>query len=221
MLRSSVPFVLQKTIFRVTDMRLGHQSIPCDFGDDRGGGHSDAEAVSLDHDPLFDREPRQPHGVQDQVVGLGEQLTNRLLHRQTGRFENVHGIDNLGVHNPDTNADRPVEDLHERPFALSLREELGVANAFDPASPGKDHRRCDDRARQRPPPGFIETGYPAKPPHPGFGFEDVVGDERHDYTPAVTPSGAAPTGTVSVLGLPSARYSRSATRVILPFFVRR
>ena len=153
-------------------------------------------------------------------------MPDRLPHRHAGGFKNIMGINYLGINNPHSNGHSRFDDPSVEPLALPLTQEFRLPEAFEATPAWKDDRRRHDRTGQRPASGLIHTSHAPEPTRPRFTLEHIIRVQRHAaptrvQAPALMGSGAAVTGTTSGLGLLSVTYSRSATRAILPFLVRR
>jgi hypothetical protein len=152
-------------------------------------------------------------------------LEQGLLHGPTRGLPDIDRINDLCVYDAHTKTERHIHDQGIERLPLSLVQSLRVAKPDKRATaPWKDDGSCDDRSGKRSASDFVQASYAPESPNPRFAFEEFVGrqwHERVDYAPACTSAAAAGTGAESCLALPSARYSRSATRAILPFFVRK
>jgi hypothetical protein len=82
---------------------------------------------------------------------------------------------------PYTDRTRPPDNNLEETRALRLGDLFGIIDTDQAATSGQDHRRRDDRASQRAPSGFIQTGDTAIATPPGFQFKFV--GRSHDVAP--------------------------------------
>ena len=204
-------------------MGFNHQPIARDFREDGRRGHGHAQAVTFDNHSLFDGDIWEPNGIEDEKIGRGTELEEGLFHRPACSLPDINRIDDLGVYDSHSEAEGHVPDEFIKSLALPLIQSLRVTKPDKSATATrKNDSGRDNGARQRPASDFVQAGDAPKSPSPCLTLEDFVGRQWHGdevYAPAGTLSAEAATGAESCLVLPSARYSRSATRAIFPFFV--
>ena len=70
MLRCAVAFVLGEIVLRVLFVKLQHQPIPRDFGDDTGGGDGITFGVAFDDGFLPEANRRHAQAVHEDLVGF-------------------------------------------------------------------------------------------------------------------------------------------------------
>ena len=206
-------------------MRFDHQAITRDFRKYGGGGNRHAQSVALNDHSLLDHDIREPDGIEDEEIGRGRKLAQGLFHRTPSGLPNIHRINDLGVYDSHAKAKRHVSDQLVKILSFLFSQPFRVTKPDERATPaGKDDGSGNDRAGEWPATDLIQAGDTPEPPGPCLALEDLVRRQRHGrkiYAPAGTSSAVVATGAASCFVLPSARYSRSATRAILPFFVRR
>ncbi len=206
-------------------MRFDHQAITRDFRKNRGGSNGHAQSIALNDHPLLDRDVGEPDSIEDEEIGRGRKLAQGLFHRTSSGLPNIHRINDLGVHDSHAKAKRHVPDQFIKNFPLLFTQSFRITKPDQRATPaGKDDGGGNDRAGERPATDLIQAGDTPEPPGPCLALENLVRRQRHGrkgYAPAGTSSAVVATGAASCFVLPSARYSRSATRAILPFFVLR
>jgi hypothetical protein len=206
-------------------MGLDHQAVARDLREDRSRGDRDAQPVAFNDHPLFDGDSGQPNGIKEEEIRRGGKLEQGLFHGTTCGLPDIDRINDLCVYDSHTKAERHIPDQVIESLPLSLVQPLRVTKPDErTAAPRKDDRSCDDRSRKRSAPDFVQASYTPKPSNPRFVLEEFIRRQWHrreSYAPAGTSAAAGPTGAESCFALPSARYSRSATRAILPFFVRK
>ena len=162
-------------------MGFDHEAIARDFREYRSGGNGQAQAVTFDHHPLLDGDIGEPNGIEDEEIGGGANLEKGLFHRSASGLPDIDRIDNLGVHDPYSKAERHVTDQFIKSLALPFVQPLRVTKPHQRAAvTRKDHGGRDDRACQRSASHLIQTGDAPKPPGPRLAFEDLVRRQWHE-----------------------------------------
>jgi hypothetical protein len=109
-LPGGIAFVFAEAIARIGLVQLQHQAIPCDLGDDRGGGDRGADPVAPDDGPLGHWQAGQPPAVDEQQIGRGVELRDSRLHGEMGRSENIKPVHGPCVGDADPDAERLLVD---------------------------------------------------------------------------------------------------------------
>src|SRR2546425_918899 len=126
MLRRPVSFVSQKAILWKSPMGFDHQPIARDLREDRGRSNRHAQAVTFNHHPLLDGDIGEPNGIEDEKIGRRTNLEEGLFHRSASGLPDIDRIDNLGVHDPYSKAERHVTDQFIKSLALPFVQPLRV-----------------------------------------------------------------------------------------------
>jgi len=106
----AVTFVLAERILRKLRAKVTHHSVPCDLGDNAGGGDAQAEAIAVDDRGL--RKWKRNHGqaVDQNVVRRFHQSLDRHAHGAVARAQNVDPIDLDGINNTDSPSHFGISD---------------------------------------------------------------------------------------------------------------
>jgi hypothetical protein len=206
-------------------MRFDHQAITRDFRKYGGGGDGHAQSITLNDHSLLDRDIGKPDGIEDEEIGWGRKLAQGLFHRTPSGLPDIHGINDLGVYDSHAKAKRHVPNQLIKFLTFLFTQPFRVTKPDERTTPaGKDDGSSNDRAGEWSATNLIQAGDTPESAGPCLALENLVRRQRHGrkiYAPAGTSSAVVATGAASCFVLPSARYSRSATRAILPFLVRR
>ena len=147
----------------------------------------DAAAIEIDNvSPLIiDREGMARCGnvtasiKRQSAGGVNDASARRMARRVASKILRRSISCSVATPTPTPRA-RPDNYLVES-HALGLGDLFGIVNTDQAATSGQDHRRRDDRACQRAPSGFIQTGDTAIAAPPGFQFKFV--GRSHDVAP--------------------------------------
>jgi hypothetical protein len=150
-----VSLVQEKPVLRVLGVRSDHQPIPKDLRDNRRGGDGQAQPIAFDDRPLFRRNSRQDDGVEKEIIGRRRQMPDRLTHGKAGGLENVQSIDQLRIHDADTDIHCHREKARVQTVALPLAQEFCIPQPLQATPAGQDHRRRHHRTGQRAASGLI------------------------------------------------------------------
>src|SRR2546422_3227856 len=104
----------------VADMGPRHEPIPENLRDDGRGGDREAQLVALDDRALLDGKRREDDRIEEEVIRRRRKVLHRLDHRKSRRFEDVHRVDDLGLHDPHTDIERSRKELPVEVLALGL-----------------------------------------------------------------------------------------------------
>ena len=162
-------------------MGFDHQPIARDLREDGSRRNGQAQAITFDNHSLLDGDIGEPNGIEDEKIGGGTNLEEGLFHRSASGLPDINRIDNLGVYDPHSKAERHVPDQFIESLALTFVQTLRVTKAHQSAAAtGKDYGGRDDRTCQRSASHLIQTGDTPKPPRPRLALEDLVRRQWHE-----------------------------------------
>src|SRR3989454_9028236 len=126
---SAVPLVREKAVLGVADVGPRHEPIPEYLRDDGRRGDGQAQPVALDDRTLLDGQRREDDRIEEEIIRRGREVLHSLGHRESGRLEDVHRIDDLGLHHPHTDIESFRQELRVEMLALGLAQELRIPQA--------------------------------------------------------------------------------------------
>src|SRR2546427_12053058 len=166
---SAVPLVREKAVLGVADVGPRHEPIPEYLRDDGRRGDGQAQPVALDDRTLLDGQRREDDRIEEGIIRRGREVLHSLGHRESGRLEDVHRIDDLGLHHPHTDIESFRQELRVEMLALGLAQELRIPQAGQAVSAVQDDPPPAEPARPggaAPPPRPRATPETPPPPPP-------------------------------------------------------
>ncbi len=97
----TIPFVLMKTIVRVQVMIKHHQHIAHHFGDNGRAGDHVTALIAMDNRPRGDGRRRRMEPIDENPIRGCGKVTERVLHGEERRGENIVLVNLLGADDPD------------------------------------------------------------------------------------------------------------------------
>src|SRR3989475_1588231 len=181
---SAVPLVREKAVLGVADVGPRHEPIPEYLRDDGRRGDGQAQPVALDDRTLLDGQRWEDDRIEEEIIRGGREVLHSLGHRESGRLEDVHRIDDLGLHPPHTDIESFRQELRVEMLALGLAQELRIPQAGQAVSavPGDP-----PPAPPTPPRGAARPLDPPdtpKTPRPPPPLQNSVRVPRHPPPPA-------------------------------------
>ena len=157
-----IPLVLIEPVLRVSAVVAVHDPVARHLRDDRGRRDRGRHLVAL-----LDRQDGEPDARRVEAVGQDEVgACHKPLHGgpEQGKVRHVQApaVDPPGERPGHADADRLRADPVEPEIALPRREHLRVCEPLDIERLGQDHRRRDQRTRERSPPGLVRPGHQPK-----------------------------------------------------------
>ncbi len=203
MRRGAVSLVALPPPTRVPAPHRRHHPVSVNLGHDRGGRHAEKVAIGPGGRQNPASEVARGHMIGDHGTGGPGQRERRCSHRETGGFEDVDAVDDLGA----DLADRPTGALSKHPrkglFSLLGGQFFGVPHAAVNRdlleTGGADH----DRSRERAATDLIDA-------------DDRVGLRQQAAVPRTENDPAGQTSpfenSIAVEGGPGVRRHRSIAR---------
>ena len=137
---------------------LQHDPIARDLRDDARRGDAEAQRVATDEGGLLDRKWAHGEAINEHMLRLRSELRDGAAHRLVRRAEDVQPIDLVALDDRVRPADVAARrDFRENRIAPALGELLRVVQQIVPESRRQNHRRRDDRPRERAAPGLIHA----------------------------------------------------------------
>src|SRR2546427_1587771 len=158
---SAVPLVREKAVLGVADVGPRHEPIPEYLRDDGRRGDGQAQPVALDDRTLLDGQRWEDDRIEEEIIRGGREVLHSLGHRESGRLEDVHRIDDLGLHPPHTDIESFRQELRVEMLALGLAQELRIPQAGQAVSAVAGERPPRNRS---PPGGATPPPQPRDPP---------------------------------------------------------
>lgn len=93
-----ITLVDREAILRPAAVGLEHPPIPGDFGEDAGSGDRIRQRIPPHQGGLWEGDSRDREAVDQDVLGLGIELSEGANHARMGGLEDVDPIDLLGIH---------------------------------------------------------------------------------------------------------------------------
>src|SRR5207245_11500810 len=86
--------------------------------------------------------------IEEEIIRRGREVLHSLGHRESGRLEDVHRIDDLGLHHPHTDIESFRQELRVEMLALRLAQELRIPQAGQAVPAVQEDRPRDARTSQ-------------------------------------------------------------------------
>ncbi len=158
--------MLIEAIAAIGFVELDHQSIARNFGNDRRCCNRQTKRVTVDQSHLWHFQVGDER-IQQERVRLAIQPEHGPLHCESVCRSHSDRVEFVAFDHPNPNGCRKLLDEDQRAPARVTRHEFGIAHRtldllaarapLDRRS-FEYHRRCYQRARQRAPPDFVDTG---------------------------------------------------------------
>lgn len=140
----AIAFMLGKSVLGMARVHFHHDSVAGHLGNDTGRGDAETQGVATDQGGLDNRERMDGQAVNEDVVRNGSQRGDSAAHGLVRGAQDIDPVDLFHFNR----GDRPLHpgvghEIGVDPFALQLRELLGVVERFVPKT-FRQNNRCGD-----------------------------------------------------------------------------
>jgi hypothetical protein len=170
MLRRGIAFVRSQPVSGKDFVPHAHAGIAIHFGDDGRRGDGVAARVALDERALRHGQV-DGHRVDQQKIGRGVQLLDRLAHGQTRGLVDIDGVDGGGVHGGHGPRHGALADALRQHFAPFRFEQFAVVQTAHRAIGREDHGAGHHRSEQAAAADFIHARHGMKAARAQLSFE--------------------------------------------------
>jgi hypothetical protein len=154
-----VALVLAEAIFREPSAEVAHNRVARDLRDHARGGDGEAVAVAVDDRGLRQGKGEHRQPIDEDMLRLKSQASDRDSHRFVGRAQNIDRVDLDRVDDADRPADRVVRNkIVVNLFAFLRQKLLRVVQLSVPEFLRENNCCRYDWTRQRATPRFIDAG---------------------------------------------------------------
>jgi hypothetical protein len=167
----AVAFVLAEAILGKTSAEVAHNRVACDFRDHARGGNTETVAIAVDDRRLRQGKRKNREAIDENVLRLQGERSERRAHRFVGGAQNIDRIDLDRIDDPDRPDDRAIRDeIVINFFAFFRQQLLGVVQPPVAKFFRKNNRSGYDRTGERAATGFIHArnGRDAQAAQPAF-----------------------------------------------------
>ena len=137
-LRGRVSLVPVKSVFRKLVVKVLHQPVACDLGQDRGGGNGRDPMVALHNGMYLGVQFRRPIAIDQCQGGFGIERPDGSLHAFKRCPEDIDSIDFLHLDNFNSPAVSTCPDFVEQPLPGGRAQSLGIVQPCQPMILGQD-----------------------------------------------------------------------------------
>jgi hypothetical protein len=153
-----VALVLAEAIFREPSAEVAHNRVARDLRNDARGGDGEAVAIAVDDRGLRQGKGEHRQPIDEDVLRLKSQGSDRDSHRFVGRAQNIDRIDLDRVYDPDRPADCVVRnEIVVNLFAFVGQKLLRIVQLSVPEFFREDDGCRYDWTRQRATPRFVDA----------------------------------------------------------------
>jgi hypothetical protein len=155
----SVTFMLSEAILREPYAKVTHHPVARYLGDHAGGCDAQTDAVALNDGRLRKWKRNDGKSIDQYVIGLVDQRSDRKAHRLVACAQNVDAIDLHGVYSADRPSDLRIRDQLQIDFIAQFRAKLfGIVQSTMAKFFRKNYSRGYNRTCQSATTGFVNPG---------------------------------------------------------------
>lgn len=205
---AAIALVCGKSVSRIVQIQFAHQAVAGNLGNDRGGGDRKAEGIPLFDGLLGDGGFNGADAVDQQEIGNGGKLRDRLQHGLPCGLQDIDPVDHLGPDDADADRRGLLHDQVEQAFPCLRGQLFGVVNLGQAQSLRQDDGSRYHRAGQGAAAGLVDTGNRPVSTALGLLFEgqDIKGGEANSSGCVIAgplnakgPAYAGPFGVIQLL----------------------